>query len=131
MNGHHLTVHRQWLVGAGTAAAATAGCRLDGNETRLGRLLRMILLILVLLLQRLHLQLQRGDGLAIQAAVGNTAMLEGAAVKAWLVAVVAGTDYLPTAHDDGTVAKVEGGLGSLLEAKREIVVSLHICRCEL
>ena len=53
----------------------------------------------------------------------------GIVSKTYTGAVVIETlpNDLPTAHDDGSVAIVKGRLGGLVEAEREIVVSLHFC----
>lgn len=77
-------------------------------------------LLLVLLLS-----LQLGDGGAVCGA-GKTAGLESAAVETRAVVVVALTDDFAAADDDAAVAVAEGGVGGLLEAEGQVVVSLHI-----
>ena len=52
-------------------------------------------------------------------------MLESSAIEAWLVVVVALTDDFAAVDDDATVLVVKRGLGGLLEAERQIRVSLH------
>jgi hypothetical protein len=53
-------------------------------------------------------------------------MLECAAIETRAVVVVALADNLATAHNDTTVAIVQRRFGGLLEAKREVVVRLHV-----
>ena len=82
------------------------------------RLLRLVLLLLQFLFQT-------GDRWSIESALGNAAMLESSTVEAWLVVIVALADNLPAVYDDTAVFIVQRGLGSLLEAERQISVSLH------
>lgn len=130
MDGHHLAVHRQRRVDIRSAAAAAAvGSRFHGDKIRLRLLLRMRLLIFILLLQRLHLELQSCNGIAVKTTLGDAAVLQGTTVKARLVTVVARTNHLAAANHDSAVAVVQWGLGSLLEAQREVVVGLHFDDC--
>ena len=103
MDGHHLGVHGQRSVGVVAAAGAT----FEGREVGLGLLLLRFLLLL------LQLLLQLGDGWAVQAAVGDTTVLEGAAVEARAVVIVALTDDLTAADDDTTMAVVERRVGAV------------------
>lgn len=82
-----------------------------------------VLLLLVLFLQ---LVLQLLDGVAIEGALGDLAVLQTASIEAGLVVVVAVADDLAAANDDGAMAVVERRLGSLLEAERQIIVGLHV-----
>lgn len=123
VDGHHLGVHGERSV---CVDAASSTHLLESSELsrRLGRLiaLRFGLVLLALLELGLHL----GESSAIEGTASDTAMLECAAIETRAVVVVALTDDLTTAHDDTAVAIVQRRLSGLLEAKREIVVRLHV-----
>ena len=87
------------------------------------RLLRLPLLRFVLLL--LQFLLQGCDCRSIECRLGNMAMLESSTIEAWLVVIISLSDDLAAIDDDATVFVVQRGLGSLLEAERQIRVSLH------
>jgi hypothetical protein len=69
--------------------------------------------------------LQGGKGSPIQSADREAASLQSAAVEASTMVIEALTDDLAPTDDDASMAVAERGISSLLEAKREIVVSLH------
>ena len=115
MHGHHLGVEAQRDVGVVPAAAG----RFEGVES--GLLLRFVLLLLQLRLQ------VRYSG-SIEGALCNAPVLEGPAVEAGLVVVVAMADDFAAVDDDAAVFVVQGGLGGLLEAEGKICVGLH-CGC--
>lgn len=123
VDGHHLGVHGERSV---CVDAASSTDLLESSELsrRLRRLivLRFGLVLFALLQLGLHL----GEGSAIEGTACDTAMLECAAIETRAVVVVALTDDLTTAHDDTAVTIVQRRLGGLLEAKREIVVRLHV-----
>lgn len=103
--------------------AASSTDPLESSElSRRLIVLRFGLVILALLQLGLHF----GEGSAIEGTACDTAMLECAAIETRTVVVVALTDDLATAHDDTAVAIVQRRLGGLLEAKREIIVCLHV-----
>ncbi len=118
MDRHHLRVHAERDVGLVSAAGALAGLE------RIARL-RVTLLLLGSILLLLHLLLQLSDSGPVQAALGDPAMLERPAFVPGAVVVVPLADDLAAAHDNATMAVVEGGLRSLLEAERQVVVGLH------
>ena len=122
MDGHHLGVHAERRVGMVAAA-----CPFEGNERldcSIGGSLGLLLL-LHLLLSLLQLFLQIGNSLTIKCALGNVAMLQRRTLETVAVVIVAFTDDLAAAHNDAAMAVVEWGLGGLLEAKGEVVFSLH------
>ena len=102
----------------------------DFFESReLPRRLRRLLIVLrfgLVLLAFLQLGLHLGEGSTIEGTACDTAMLECAAIETRAVVVVALTNDLATAHDDAAVTVVQRRLGGLLEAKREIIVRLHV-----
>lgn len=103
--------------------AASSTDLLESSElSRRLIVLRFGLVILALLQLGLHF----GEGSAIEGTACDTAMLECAAIETRTVVVVALTNDLATAHDDTAVAIVQRRLGGLLEAKREIVIRLHV-----
>jgi hypothetical protein len=116
VDGHHFGVHGEWHVGIVAAASA-----FEWDEGVL-RLLRLLLWFVLLLLQLL---LQTGNRWSIECTLGNAAMFESSTVEAWFVVIVALADDLPTVHDDTAMLIMQRGLGSLLEAERQISVSLH------
>lgn len=118
MDGHHLRVHAQRYAGVVSAAIA-----LEGNEDAL----RLLLLLLRLSLLLLQLLFQLGDCSTVQRTAHDAAMLERSTVEARAIVVVALADDFTAAHDDAAMAIVQRGLGGLLEAKREVVVGLHVC----
>lgn len=115
MDGHHLGVDGERDVGVVAAAGAF---QWDEGLLRLLLLFRLVLLFLQLLLQR-------GDRGSIEGAVRDAAVLESPAIEARLVVIVALSDDLSAIDDDTTVLIVQGGLEGLLEAERQISVSLH------
>lgn len=98
--------------GARSFVSVRAGVRLSG------RFLALPLLLL-----------QLRQGRAVVAQRGETAGLEGAAVEAWPVVVVALADDLAAADDDAAMSVVEGGFAGLLEAEGEVGVGSwrHCC----
>lgn len=124
MNGHHLGVHGQRSVCVDTASSTDF---LESSE--LPRRLRRLLIVRrfgLVLFALLQLCLHLGEGSAIEGTACDTAMFECAAVETRAVVVVALTDDLATADDDTAVTVVQRRLGGLLEAKREIIVRLHV-----
>ena len=120
VDGHHLGVHGERSV---CVDAASSTDLLESSElSRRLIVLRFGLAILALLQLGLHL----GEGSAIEGTTCDTAMLECAAIETRAVVVVALTDDLATAHDDTAVTVVQRRLGGLLEAKREILILLHV-----
>ena len=103
--------------------AASSTDLLESSElSRRLIVLRFGLAILALLQLGLHF----GEGRAIEGTACDTAMLECATIETRTVVVVALTDDLATAHDDTAVTVVQRRLGGLLEAKREILILLHV-----
>ena len=116
MNRHHLGVDGEWKVGV--VATASAFEWLEHMLRLLRRLLRLVLLFLQLLLQT-------GNRRSIECTPGDAAMLESSTVEAWFVVIVALADDLPAVHDDTAMLVVQRRLGGLLEAERQVSVSLH------
>ena len=107
--------------------AASSTNLLESSE--LSRRLRRLLIVLrsgLVLLTLLQLGLHLGEGSSIEGTACNAAMLECAAIETRAVVVVALADDLATAHDDTAVAIVQRRISGLLEAKREVVVRLHV-----
>ena len=99
------------------------------ESSELSRRLRRLPIVLrsgLALLALLQLGLHLSEGSTVEGTACDTAMLECAAIETRAVVVVALTDDLATAHDDTAVAVVQRRLGGLLEAKREVVVRLHV-----
>lgn len=87
-----------------------------------------MLVLRLILLSLLQLLFPVRYGGAVEGAVGDAAVLEGATVETWAVVIVALTDNLAATNDDAAMAVVERGLGGLLKAKSEVLVRLH-CAC--
>lgn len=113
-------MHAERHVGLMPAAAA-----LERDES-VARLRLLLLVLLQFLLPLLQLLLQLRNGGPVQAMIGDTTMFEGATLVTRTVVIVPLTDDLAAAHYDTTVAVVERGPRSLLEAKRQVVVGLHV-----
>lgn len=84
-----------------------------------------MLVLRLILLSLLQLLLQVRYGGAVEGAVGDAAVLEGATVETWAVVIVALTDNLAATNDDAAMAVVERGLGGLLKAKSEVLVRVE------
>lgn len=123
VDGHHLGVHGERSV---CVDAASSTDLLESSE--LSRRLRRLIVLRfgLVLLALLQLGLHFGEDSAIEGTACDTTVLECAAIKTRAVVVVALTNDLATAHDDAAVAVVQRRLSGLLEAKREIIVRLHV-----
>jgi hypothetical protein len=117
VDGHHLGVHREGSV---CLRAATCTDLLHGSLFLL-LVLRLALVALTLLQLGLHLS----QGIAIEGAACDTAMLECAAIKSRTVVVMALADDFAAAHNDTSMAVVQRRFSSLLEAERQVTVRLH------
>lgn len=113
VDGHHLRVHGQSRVRV-VAASAVANDALDSLEV-------------ALVLGRVRLvRLDVGHSL------GHYAALQDAAAVVSRAAIVeALADDLASLDDNAAMAVVEGGLGSLVKAKIQVLVSLHCCGLRL
>ena len=121
MDGHHLRVDREWDVGI-VASAGTFEWSEDGLWLLLLLLILTLLRFVLLLLQLL---LQRGNRSSIKPTLRDTTVLESSAIEARLVVVVAMPNDFPTVNNNTAVLIVQRGLRGLLEAERQIRVSLH------
>lgn len=120
MYRHHFRVHAERDVGL---VSTTRAFEWREGALRTVLLLRSMLRLILLLLQLL---LQVGDSWTIHGTVGNTAMLERAAVEARAVVIVALSDNLATTDNNAAMTVVQRRLRSLLEAEGQIVVGLHV-----
>lgn len=116
MDSHHLRVNGEWDVDVMATASAFEW---DKNVLRV---LRLLLWLVFLFLQLL---LQTDQRRTVEYALGDAAMLESSAIEAWFIVIVALANDLAAIHDDTSVLVVQGGLSRLLEAERQISVSLH------
>lgn len=113
VDGHHLRVHGQARVGV-VATSAVANDALDRLEV-------------ALVLGRVRLvRLDVGHSLWQDAG-----LQDAAAVISRATIVEALADDLASLDDNAAMAVMEGGLGSLLEAKIQVLVSLHCCGLRL
>ena len=69
--------------------------------------------------------LQLRDGGTVESSLGNPASLQGAAIEATTVVIVALADDLTTADDDCAMTIMKWRLSGLLETECKIVVGLH------
>ena len=114
-------MHRERLIDRMATARVST---LERNES--ARVLLILLLLrLITFLLALQLLLQLSHSSSIVAAVGDAAILQTTAVKAWTVVIITLPDDLATAYDDSAMAVVQRRLRGLLEAKRQVVVGLH------
>jgi len=86
-------------------------------------------------LRLVALALEVGHGVAEgERCRGQTAGLECASIKTWAIIVEALANDFATLDDNTAVTVMQGGKGSLLEAKVQVLIVLHIgdvsWRCE-
>jgi len=115
VDGHHLGVHGE---GGVRLRSTTVAEPLKDSFL----FLRAEFVRLALLQPCLHV----GKGRAVEGAVGDSSMLQCAAVESWAVVIVALTDDLSTTHDNTAMAVVERGFRGLLEAQRQVIVRVLV-----
>jgi hypothetical protein len=113
-------MHRKRRVGQ----LASSGHDLERSES-LGRLLSRLQLWLSL---QLVLSLELSNSWTVQRAKGQTTSLQGTTIEAGAVVVIALANDLTATDHNSTMAIAERTLRSLLKAKIQIVVSLHLVR---
>lgn len=96
---------------------------LECNKSAAATVLLTLLLLTFLL--ALELLLQLGHCSSIVASISNATILQRASIEAWAIVVVTMSDHFTATHHNSAMAIVQWRLCGLLQAKRQIVVSLH------